>query len=138
MGNQLEIGANILKRSIEHVSAGPFDGAQEEALEYLNQALEECFAEETTPEWTGSPCPNESDNLWIDDETGKLVNAYTGERGLISSVDLLEKHGNEEAARLVLMQAADHLYRQVDDTDGVLAAVDLLDSIRDGCFPSFI
>jgi hypothetical protein len=80
MGNQLEIGANILKRSIEHVSAGPFDGAQEEALEYLNQALEECFAEETTPEWTGSPCPTASATAAFRLSTKRITTPATSRR----------------------------------------------------------
>lgn len=31
-------------------------------------------------EWSGSPCPIDPDNFWIDDETGERVNATTGER----------------------------------------------------------
>lgn len=31
-------------------------------------------------EWSGSPCPADPDNFWIDDETGERVNAATGER----------------------------------------------------------
>jgi hypothetical protein len=31
-------------------------------------------------EWTGSPCPIDPDNFWIDDFTGERVNAETGER----------------------------------------------------------
>jgi hypothetical protein len=31
-------------------------------------------------EWTGSPCPHDPDNFWIDDKTGERVNAHTGER----------------------------------------------------------
>lgn len=34
----------------------------------------------TTTEWSGSPCPNDPDNFWIDDATGERVNAETGER----------------------------------------------------------
>ena len=50
------------------------------------------------------------------------------------SIELLEKYAGTkdetEAAALVLMHAADWLYNQVDDTDSVLEAVDLLDGIR--------
>lgn len=31
-------------------------------------------------EWSGSPCPTDPDNFWIDDATGERVNAHTGER----------------------------------------------------------
>jgi hypothetical protein len=30
--------------------------------------------------WTGSPCPRDPDNFWIDDKTRERVNAKTGER----------------------------------------------------------
>lgn len=32
------------------------------------------------PTWSGSPCPLDPDNYWIDDKTGERVNAKTGER----------------------------------------------------------
>jgi hypothetical protein len=31
-------------------------------------------------EWSGSLCPIDPDNYWIDDKTGERVNAVTGER----------------------------------------------------------
>lgn len=31
-------------------------------------------------EWTGSPCPRDPDNFWIDDATGERVCAATGAR----------------------------------------------------------
>lgn len=31
-------------------------------------------------EWSGSCCPRDPDNCWIDDATGEHVNATTGER----------------------------------------------------------
>lgn len=31
-------------------------------------------------EWSGSPCPIDPDNCWVDDETGEHVNAKTCER----------------------------------------------------------
>jgi hypothetical protein len=31
-------------------------------------------------EWSGSLCPIDPDNFWIDDDTGERVNATTGER----------------------------------------------------------
>jgi hypothetical protein len=31
-------------------------------------------------QWSGSPCPLDPDNYWVDDETGERVNAITGER----------------------------------------------------------
>lgn len=34
----------------------------------------------TTEDWSGSPCPKDPDNFWIDDKTGERVNAQTGER----------------------------------------------------------
>lgn len=34
----------------------------------------------TTAEWSGSPCPADPDNFWIDDATGERVDARTGER----------------------------------------------------------
>ena len=39
-------GSNILKRTIEHMSAGPFDSAREQAMDILNGAIESCFVEE--------------------------------------------------------------------------------------------
>jgi hypothetical protein len=39
-------GANILKRTIQHMSAGPFDTAREQAMDILNTAIEQCFAVE--------------------------------------------------------------------------------------------
>lgn len=45
MRHNYRIGANILKRAIQHMSAGPFDDARELAMDILNQALEACFAE---------------------------------------------------------------------------------------------
>ena len=42
--DQAAIGANILKRTIEHMCAGPFDHSREEAMDILNAAIEECFA----------------------------------------------------------------------------------------------
>ena len=37
--------ANILKRAIQHMSAGEFDESREMAMDILNQALEQCFDE---------------------------------------------------------------------------------------------
>lgn len=31
-------------------------------------------------EWSGSPCPIDPDNYWIDDKTGERVSATTGKR----------------------------------------------------------
>jgi hypothetical protein len=31
-------------------------------------------------EWSGTPCPDDPDNCWIDDETGEHVNAIDGTR----------------------------------------------------------
>lgn len=39
-----------------------------------------CRAAETNVNWSGSPCPDDPDNFWIDDVTGERVNAATGER----------------------------------------------------------
>jgi hypothetical protein len=33
-----------------------------------------------TNDWSGSPCPLYPDGWWVDDDTGELVNAETGER----------------------------------------------------------
>ena len=35
---------------------------------------------EVVPEWSGSLCPIDPDNFWIDDETGERVCATTGAR----------------------------------------------------------
>ena len=40
------IGSNILKRTIEHMSAGPFDEPREQAMDILNAAIETCFEDE--------------------------------------------------------------------------------------------
>ena len=49
-----------------------------------------------------------------------------------SSIELLERHQNTEAAAIVLKHAADHIYRQRDNGNpGNYRAVDLMDSIRD-------
>ncbi len=56
--------------------------------------------------------------------------------GLPYSVELQERYQNGEAARVVLMRAADHLYHTFHAVDtiasrrGDLAAIDLLDGIR--------
>lgn len=34
----------------------------------------------TAAEWSGSPCPADPDNFWIDDATGERVDARTGKR----------------------------------------------------------
>jgi hypothetical protein len=44
------IGSNILKRTIEHMSAGPFDSAREQAMDILNAAIETCFSDEAEEE----------------------------------------------------------------------------------------
>jgi hypothetical protein len=31
-----------------------------------------------TNDWSGSPCPLYPDGWWVDDDTGELVNAETG------------------------------------------------------------
>lgn len=31
-------------------------------------------------DWSGSPCPLDPDNFWMDDDTGERVDASTGER----------------------------------------------------------
>lgn len=31
-------------------------------------------------EWSGSPCPKDPDNFWIDDETDERVDAHSGAR----------------------------------------------------------
>lgn len=53
----------------------------------------------------------------------------------MSSIRTLEKYAGTkdetEAVMVVLMHAADHLYNQFEDTDGVLAGIDLLDGIRE-------
>lgn len=51
------------------------------------------------------------------------------------SIGLLLKHQNNEAARLVLMKAADHLYERtcygIHEGEGERQAIDLLDGMRD-------
>ena len=42
------LGSNILKRAIEHMSAGPFDEPREQAMDILNEAIETCFNEEAS------------------------------------------------------------------------------------------
>lgn len=49
------------------------DAAEEVTVEAIPDAI-------FTPEWSGSPCPRDPDNFWIDDATGERVNAATGER----------------------------------------------------------
>lgn len=34
----------------------------------------------TEKNWSGTLCPHDPDNCWIDDKTGEHVNAVTGER----------------------------------------------------------
>ena len=45
-------------------------------------------------------------------------------------MDVLEKYQDEEAAKIVLMHAADHLYNRSRWEDGDEQAIDLLDGIR--------
>jgi hypothetical protein len=60
MEETMTVGSNILKRAIEHMSAGPFDSAREEAIDILNGAIEECFYLESLPvvdsEWKARRC----------------------------------------------------------------------------------
>lgn len=56
------IGANILKRTIEYMSSQPFDADREAAMDILNTAIEQCFADEEWP-----TCPKCGSNL-CDDE----------------------------------------------------------------------
>ncbi|MGA9884437.1 MAG: hypothetical protein WBQ34_12025 [Candidatus Acidiferrales bacterium] len=49
-----------------------------------------------------------------------------------SSIELLDRHQNTEAAAIVLRNAADHIYNQQDNGNpDNYRAVDLMDSIRD-------
>lgn len=56
-------GANVLKRTIEHLCAGPFDESREEALGIVNEALEQCFAAETTT--AVSPAEDPEKTKWV-------------------------------------------------------------------------
>lgn len=49
-------------------------------------------------EWSGSPCPLDGDNFWMDDETGERVNAETGERTQYTAEQLEQIAQLEEAA----------------------------------------
>jgi hypothetical protein len=40
--------------------------------DYLEETMEQT--------WSGSPCPLDPDNFWMDDDTGERVDARTGER----------------------------------------------------------
>ncbi|MGB3833777.1 MAG: hypothetical protein WA975_18150 [Mesorhizobium sp.] len=68
-----------------------FDGEEDSVREEHAELIEEveAFIELHRPskktEWSGSPCPKDPDNFWIDDATGERVNAVTGERGECSS-----------------------------------------------------
>jgi hypothetical protein len=49
-----------------------------------------------------------------------------------SSIDLLDRHQNTEAAAVVLKHAADYIYHQRDNGNpDNYRAVDLLDALRD-------
>lgn len=50
------------------------------ALEAALKEAREVMAKAVQSEWSGSPCPDDPDNFWIDDETGDRVCAKTGER----------------------------------------------------------
>ena len=39
-------------------------------------------------EWSGSLCPIDPANFWIDDVTGERVNALTNERSVINNVEV--------------------------------------------------
>lgn len=52
--------------------------ARPNPADQLKKELRQAGVSLTT--WSGSPCPLDPDNYWIDDETNERVNAYTGER----------------------------------------------------------
>ena len=50
MTNQSQIGANILKRTIEYLCTDQWTEDRADALEIINLALEKCFADESSDE----------------------------------------------------------------------------------------
>ena len=56
---------------------GPFQTREEarQAGEEYCATLDDGTALEPDPEWSGSPCPDDPDNYWIDDRTGERIKA---------------------------------------------------------------
>ena len=50
VANQSQIGANILKRTIEYLCTNQWTEDRADALEIVNLALEKCFADESSDE----------------------------------------------------------------------------------------
>lgn len=46
---------------------------------------------QTKKDWSGSPWPGDRDNYWIDDDTGEIVSAETGERITVAQIKALPK-----------------------------------------------
>lgn len=55
-------------------------GAEVQTENTLDDMLADLIASRPASDWSGSPCPLDPDNWWVDDDTGERVNATTGER----------------------------------------------------------
>jgi len=56
--------------------------------------------------WTGSPCPRDPDNFWIDDKTGERVNAKTGQRVSITTEEWSSEDNEASTAEGWLLSVA--------------------------------
>ena len=52
----------------------------DDAIEQAESAYPGCEISGCNSMWSGSPCPIDPENFWIDDDTGERVNTKTGER----------------------------------------------------------